>query len=461
MTSGKDYRSFSMWLDGLPGELAPRPSLTGPTEVDVAIVGAGYTGLWTAYYLRQADPSLRVAVLEKEIAGFGASGRNGGWCSSYFAASPGTIAEAFGRDAAIAMQRAMFDTVDEVGRVVAAEGIDARFHKGGALTLATSPTQLERLVEEIDHEREWGFGDEDYAYLNAAQAAERIRVEGCLGAIYSPHCACVDPARLARGLAEVVERSGVTIYERTPALSLSPHEVATPAGVVKAGVVVNALEAYVSVLPGHARDMVPLYSVMIGTEPLPASFWDQVGWSGREVFGDERNLIIYVMRTEDDRIAIGGRGAPYHFGSRIRDEYDLAPKVFAELHGVLRTLFPAIGEARITHTWGGCLGVPRDWFTSVGYEPETGMAWAGGYVGDGVSTTNLAGRTLAELIAGADHGLGGLPWVNHRSKRWEPEPFRWLGVNLALLAMDSADRFEARTGRASKRADLTARLVGR
>jgi glycine/D-amino acid oxidase-like deaminating enzyme len=457
----KDYRSYSLWLDGLAGELAPRPALAGAVAVDVAVVGAGYTGLWTAYYLKKADPSLRIAIVEKEIAGFGASGRNGGWCSSYFAASPGTIAREFGRDAAIAMQRAMFATVDEVGRVVAAEGIDARYHKGGALTLATSAAQLLSLQAEIDHEREWGFGDSDYSYLSADETARRLRVAGCLGAIYSPHCAAVDPARLARGLADTVEGLGVTIYERTPALALTPHEVPTSGGLLRADVVVNALEGYAATLPGHARDTVPLYSVMIATEPLAASFWDEVGWSGREVFGDERHLLIYAMRTKDDRIALGGRGAPYHYGSRIRDDYDLAPKVFGELHNVLKTLFPALGGARVTHTWGGCLGVPRDWFTSVGYDKQTGMAWAGGYVGDGVSTTNLAGRTLAELIAGADHGLAGLPWVGHVSRRWEPEPLRYLGVNLSLAIMGSADRVEARTGKPSKRAGLTARLIGR
>jgi glycine/D-amino acid oxidase-like deaminating enzyme len=457
----RDYRCCSLWFDGLPGDLTPRPPLLDSTEVDVAIVGAGYTGLWTAYYLKKADPSLRVAVVEKEIAGFGASGRNGGWCSAYFAASPGTIAAEFGHDAAIAMQRAMFATVDEVGRVIADEGIDARWHKGGALTLATSAPQLGRLHDEIEAERAWGFGDDDFTYLGAAATAERIAIDGCLGAMFTPHCACVDPARLARGLADSVERLGVTIYERTPALALRPHEVPTPQGTLTAAVVVEALEGYTAAMPGRTRDLIPLYSLMIATEPLPAAFWDEVGWDGHEVFGDERNLIIYCMRTDDGRIALGGRGAPYHFGSQIRDEFDREPRVFAELHRVLAALFPSLRGTRITHTWGGCLGTPRDWFASVGYDRDSGVAWAGGYVGDGVSTTNLAGRTLAELIVGADHGVAGLPWVGRRSPRWEPEPLRWLGINLALRMMGSADKAEARTGRPARRADLTARLIGR
>ena len=270
--------------------------------------------------------------------------------------------------------------------------------------------------------------------------------------MYSPHCASVDPARLARGLAETVEKLGVTIYEQTPALALQAHEVPTPGGTVTAGIVVNALEGYVATLPGHSRDRVPLYSVMIATEPLPQSFWDEVGWTGREVFGDERYLLIYCMRTADDRIALGGRGAPYHFGSKVSDDYDRAPEVFGELHTVLKALFPALGGARITHTWGGCLGVPRDWFTSVGYDRQAGMAWAGGYVGDGVSTTNLAGRTLAELIAGADHGLAGLPWVGHVSPT--------LGTRAVALAgrePDAADDGQRRPLRGAHRAAVEAR----
>lgn len=455
-----DYRARSMWLDDYPGELTPRPSLPGPVDVDVAIVGAGFTGLWTAYYLKKADPSLRVAVLEREIAGFGASGRNGGWCHSIFPGSRELAARAHGRQAVIDQQRAMHRTVREVARVVEAEGIDARLRLGGQLDLATSPVQLLRLREAVEYERSWGFGEDDYALLGAAEMRRRIAVAGCLGAGYTPHGAAVDPARLVRGLAEVVERLGVPIYERTPVVRLQPHIARTPLGDVRAEVVVRATEAFTPQLPGYERSLVPIYSLMIGTEPLPQAFWDEVGWSGHEVFGDFRFVIFYAMHTTDGRIALGGRGAPYHYGSRVSEEYERDATVYGHLRTLLGQLFPALGDIRVTHHWGGAVAAPRDWYSSVGLDRATGMAWAGGYVGDGVSTTNLAGRTLCDLIRGEQTELTRLPWVDHRSPRWEPEPLRWLAVNAALKAMGSADDVETRTGRPSRRAAWVKRLTG-
>lgn len=455
-----DYRARSMWLDDYPGELTPRPSLPGPVDVDVAIVGAGFTGLWTAYYLKKADPSLRVAVLEREIAGFGASGRNGGWCHSIFPGSRELAARAHGRQAVIDQQRAMHRTVREVARVVEAEGIDARLRLGGQLDLATSPVQLLRLREAVEYERSWGFGEDDYALLGAAEMRRRIAVAGCLGAGYTPHGAAVDPARLVRGLAEVVERLGVPIYERTPVVRLQPRVARTPLGDVRAEVVVRATEAFTPQLPGYERSLVPIYSLMIGTEPLPQAFWDEVGWSGHEVFGDFRFVIFYAMHTTDGRIALGGRGAPYHYGSRVSEEYERDATVYGHLRTLLGQLFPALGDVRVTHHWGGAVAAPRDWYSSVGLDRATGMAWAGGYVGDGVSTTNLAGRTLCDLIRGEQTELTRLPWVDHRSPRWEPEPLRWLAVNAALKAMGSADDVETRTGRPSRRAVWVKRLTG-
>jgi glycine/D-amino acid oxidase-like deaminating enzyme len=459
----KSYRSRSFWLDAVAeagDALRPRPSLAGDIDVDVVIVGAGYTGLWTAYYLQQRDPSVRVAVLEKEIAGFGASGRNGGWCSALFPASMGKVARESSPDAARAMQRAMRASIDEVGEVTRREGIDCDFAKGGTITLARTTVQLERAEAEVAADRELGLGDDDLELLDAEGAARHLRVKGVLGGLYTPHCAAIQPAKLARGLARVVEETGTTIYERTPALAIEPHRVRSTSGTVTAGIVVRATEGYTATIPGFRRTIAPVYSLMLATAPLPDTFWDDVGLSQRETFADLRHLIIYGQRTADNRLAFGGRGAPYHFGSRVTTSFDHEPTVFADLRDVLIDLFPALAGVEVTHTWGGPLGVPRDWFASVGLDRSTGLAWAGGYVGDGVATTNLAGRTLADLITEVDSALTSLPWVNHRSRRWEPEPLRWLGANATLRAMSWADAAEVRTGRASRLPHLLGRFLG-
>ncbi len=459
MITDERYRRRSMWLDQLDRALEPRPALPGSLDVDVAIVGGGFTGLWTAYYLAKADSSLRIAVLEREIAGFGASGRNGGWVSPFFPTSLETLAATRGRESAVAMQRAMFATVDEIGRVTAAEGIDARFHKGGVLDLATGPEQLARVRAEVDYYRGWGVGADEMWWMEAGEVADRVVVDGCLGASYLTHCACLDPARVVRGLAEAVERLGVSIYEQTPVLRISGGRLSTAVGDVRAGVVVRATEGFTPELPGARRDVIPTYSLMIATEPLPEEFWREAGWGGRETFTDGRHLYIYAMRTEDGRIALGGRGAPYHFNSKVSESYEHVPRVHETLTATLRTLFPAARDARITHRWGGNLGIPRDWHPSVGYDRSRGYAWAGGYVGDGVAASNLAGRTLADLICRRESELVTLPWVGHVSRKWEPEPLRWIGVRASLAVFASADRKERRTGKPAKRAELMHRVL--
>jgi glycine/D-amino acid oxidase-like deaminating enzyme len=445
------YRSRSLWLDGLADDpLVPRPALPGPVDADVAVVGAGYTGLWTAYYLRRADPGLRVVVLEREVAGFGASGRNGGWCSAFMAMKRKEVARRAGRGAVIALQREMFDTVDEVGRVAEREGIDCRYVKGGALEVVTSPVQLARLEDGIRHARQWGMGPDDLWLLGRDEAERRVRVAGLLNAALTPHCAAVDPARLARGLAGVVERLGVPIYESTPVTRIRPGRADTTRGPVTAEVVVRATEGYTATLPGSRRAVLPLYSLMVATEPLPDHAWEEIGWSGGETMAAGGHQFTYAQRTRDGRIALGGRGAPYHYGSRIRPGHDRDDRVHARLKATLGQLLPPAAGARITHRWGGPLAIPRDWTASVGLDRATGLAWAGGYVGDGVAAANLAGRTLADLIGGHDSDLTRLPWVQHRSRPWEPEPLRWLGVNTARRLAASADASEERGGRPAR-----------
>jgi glycine/D-amino acid oxidase-like deaminating enzyme len=460
MSIGADYRKLSFWLDTVPGTLAPGEPLAGDADVDVAIAGAGYTGLWTAYYLSRAEPGLRVAVCEREVAGFGASGRNGGWCSALFPASLGKLARMAGRDAAIAMYRAMQQTVDEVAAAAAAESIDCHWAKGGTVQLARSPAQLDRARAEVAEARDFGFGSADLRLLTAAEAGEIAAATRVLGGTYTPHCAAIHPARLVRGLADAVRRRGVAVYEHTPVTQILPGRLVTPSGTVRARYVIRATEGYTPQLPGEQRTVVPVYSLMIATAPLPDSAWDQIGLTARPTFSDLRHLIIYGQRTDDGRLAFGGRGAPYHLGSTIRPSFDRAPAVFAALRRTLAELFPVLADVAVTHAWGGPIGVPRDWCASVGLDRSTGIGWAGGYVGDGVATTNLAGRTLADLVLGKDSGITRLPWVGHRSPRWEAEPLRWLGVNAGLQVMSWADRQEARTGRPSRAAEFVGRYLG-
>ncbi len=455
--------SASWWADSLPEPVAPldrRAPLAGDLDVDVCIVGAGYTGLWTAYYLATHDPTLRVAVLEGETAGFGASGRNGGWCSALFPSSLARLARLADRSGALALQRSLYDTVDEVGRVAAAEGIDCHYHKGGTVTVARTPVQLGRARDEVRSAREWGLTEDDLRLLDAPEAAGRLGATGVVGATFTPHCAAIHPARLVRGLADAVERHGVRILENTPATRIEPGRAHTPHAVVRAAHVIRATEGFTAALGGHRRVLAPVYSLMLATEPLPGAVWEQIGLGDRETFTDGRHLVIYGQRTADGRIAFGGRGAPYHCRSRVHPSYDREPEVFAALRATLVELFPALRDTAVTHTWGGPLGVPRDWVASVGLDRDTGLGWAGGYVGDGVGASNLAGRTLADLVLGRHTDRERLPWVGHRSPRWEPEPLRWLGINAGLRLMTGADAEEARTGLPSRRAALFGRFLG-
>jgi glycine/D-amino acid oxidase-like deaminating enzyme len=439
-----------------------RPALAGDLDVDIAIVGAGYTGLWTAYYLLLADPALRVAVLEAEHAGFGASGRNGGWLSGTATGDRERYARERGRDAAIRLERAAIETLSEVERVCAAEEIEADLVRGGTLHVAQTPAQLERLRDEVRHEREWGgLGEDDLRLLEPDELAARMRVEGALGASFTPHCARVHPAKLVRGLAEAVERQGATIYERTRALQLGNRQVATPHGRVRADWVVCATEGYTARIPGLRRALVPLGSSMIVTEPLAQDAWRAIGWDGCETLLDGAHVYSYSQRTADGRIAIGGRGVPYRFGSRVDRNAECPARTAAQLRRALTALFPVTADAAIEHRWAGVLGLARDWCATVTADRATGNAWAGGYVGNGVSTANLAARTLVDLMLGRESELVSLPWVGHRARAFEPEPLRFLGARSLYLAFRAADRAEARGGAASRLARVAVRIAGR
>ncbi len=424
---------------GVPGA---RPALPGDIDADVAIVGAGYTGLWTAYYLKTLQPDLRIAVLERRFAGFGASGRNGGWLTNSVTGGR----EQYGREAGARQQAAMNATVDEVIRVADAEGIDADIRKGGELNVARNAAQLRRLHDFFDAER--ACAHTDVELWDAAETASRVRVEGAVGGIWHPHCARIHPAKLAQGLAAAVERLGVAIYEGTTVLAIERGRAVTDRGTVRADAVIRATEGFTPDLAGEHRTWLPMNSSLIVTAPLPASFWESVGWQDAATLGDLAHVYMYAQRTADDRIAFGGRGVPYRYGSRVDSDGVTQERTIRGLTALLRRFFPDAAAVPVEHAWSGVLGVPRNWAATVGFDRASGLGWAGGYVGTGVATTNLAGRTLADLVLGRDSDLVTLPWVGHRAKRWEPEPLRWLAVQAIYGAYHAADAHEAR-GRAT------------
>jgi len=444
LSNSLDDVSGPLWWAGLPA-CATRAPLTTDESVDVAIVGAGFTGLWSAYYLLESDPSLKVLVLEAQHVGFGASGRNGGWVSALYPVGAAALAHNHGEPATRDQFAALRDSVGEVGRVAAAEGIDCGFRQGGTLVVATNRAQATRARAEVVDSDYWNTGT---TWLGASAAADRLAVKGLRGATFNPHCARIQPFRLALGLARALESKGAQIHERTRVADLRDHSLRTEEGtVVRARHIIRATEAWTGQLPGHRRTVAPIYSLQVASAPLPQTVWDQIGLADAETFSEHRHVVVYGQRSMDDRIVFGGRGAPYHFGSRIEGRFEVDAKIFRSLRRSLTELVPATEGVELTHAWGGVLGIARDWHPGVGYDRSTGVGYAGGYVGDGVALCNLAGRTLADLVTNRDTALTRLPWVQHHSRPWEPEPLRWLGLNAGVQLARMADHEERLTGR--------------
>ncbi|MFG1810212.1 NAD(P)/FAD-dependent oxidoreductase [Streptomyces sp. NPDC049040] len=434
---------ISFWYAGT-GIPLPREPLPGDAEADVVIVGGGYTGLWTAYYLKQAVPFLRITVLEARFCGYGASGRNGGRLHNRVAGRE-RYARLHGQDAAVRLQQAMDGAVEEVLRVAEAEEIDAEVRQGGVLDVACSPAQLVRL--RAHHAREAAFGAKDGQLLGAAESARRIRAAGAVGASWTPHGARVHPVKLLQGLAAAVERLGVTVHESTAVTEIRPKHAVTPYGTVRAPYVLRCTEGFTASVKGQRRSWLPVISSMIVTEPLPPESWATIGWEGGETLGDLAHAPIYAQRTADGRIALGGRGVPYRFGSRTDDAGRTPERTVAGLREALVRLFPGTAGVAVAHAWSGVLGVPRDGCASVHLDRTTGLGWAGGYGASGLAASNLAARTLRDLVqldSGQGHGteLTALPWVGHRARRWEPEPLRWAAVHGLHAAYRGADRRE-------------------
>ena len=356
--------AVSHWFAQLP---APRPALPGDRDVDVCIVGAGYTGLWTAYYLKRADPGLRIAIAEARFAGFGASGRNGGWLSGLPPGHRGLLASRHGRDAVVRWQSMLDAAVDEVIEIAAIEKIDADIVKGGTLEVARNPAQARRLRESVEDNRRWGV--QGLEILTADETAKRVQVDSVQLGAFNPQCARIQPAKLVRGLADTVERLGVDIYEQTPVTAISPGRAVTPVGVLKSPVILRATEGFTARMRGLRRRWLPMNSAMIATEPLPEQVWADIGWDRCETLGDTAHGFFYAQRTADGRIALGGRAVPYRYGSRIDRDGAVGHATVERLNAALHTVLPQTRGVGIAHGWCGVLAVPRDWTATVRFDP--------------------------------------------------------------------------------------------
>ncbi|CAB4596306.1 MAG: FAD-dependent oxidoreductase [Actinobacteria bacterium] len=427
---------MNLWDATLNSKPVERASLRATEEVDVAIIGAGFTGLWSAFHLLSNKPDLKIAIIEKERVGFGASGRNGGWVSALYPSEMG----------ADLVTPHLVQSIAEIGVFASKYAPDANFQKGGSLTIARNRGQLKRLKNNIG----------SATFLNQSETLSKFQLNGALGSLFTPDCATIHPGRFVRALADHVEQLGARIYEKSPALRNTDHKVSTPSGALIATTVISATEAFAK----GSRERIPLYSLMVATEPIAEKLWDQIGLSNGESFAEASHLVTYGQRTGDNRLAVGGRGAPYLFGSLMRSAAENNSRIHDQIIAMVRTWFPPLANTHFTHRWGGAVSVTRDWQPFANFNQVTGEAKAGGYVGDGVTLSYLAAKTLADLILEKDSELTKLPFVNHTPPLWEPEPLRWLGVNSVVKLTDFADREEAATNQPSLLAKALSRVTG-
>ena len=452
------------WPSSLWRDTNRRFHFQSPTvdpDCDVLVIGAGYTGLWTAHHLLELDPSLNIVIVDAVQPGWGASGRNGGWCSGLLPMDLHTLAADCGEDAARNLQHEMFRTVDQVGTFVRTGGIECGWQKGGTLTAAAGGAQETRLRREIDRSRKF-VDEQDLRWMDGDELRSCLRVAGASGAMYTPHCAAVNPYRLVDGLVESLVRRGVRVYGATRAARFGKGfvELEGESGLVFATAkeVVVCTEAYSARAARTRRSVAPLYSYVVATDPLPASVCEEIGWANRETFAEGRNMVTYAQITADGRIVFGGRGAPYKFGSDVHSRHDTNDRVHRSIIDTMHSLFPAVRDVRISHRWGGPVAVPRDWRVGVHFNKRTGCTHAGGYSGDGVALSHLTGRIVAHRITGVPSDLLDLPVNEHRSRNWEPEPLRWAGINSGLVLTKLQDAVESRTGRESRLLSAVGRL---
>ena len=429
MDSRSHYPEKGLW-HATYGAYQPSAPPSGRVDADVAIVGGGFTGIATAYWLLEADPSLKVVVLESEVVGYGASGRNGSFAMTVVGLGLDVLAKLKGREFAVAAHHYMERAVDTVGELVEKEKLDCDYTLPGFLRMATTPAYVKRIREEVELAQELGL--DGIEWLDRDAARERVRSDLYLGAWWEPRMALVNPLKLVREMKVRAERRGATVFEHSPVTSIergARFELRTPNGSVSAERMLLATNAYSHLLEPTRRKQVPAWTYVVATEPLTDEQFAAIGWDGREGVEDARNLIHYYRVTPDRRILMGGGPVGLSYGTDM--ERDGNVRAWRHLEEHVAELFPALKGVKVEHRWGGPFSVTLDLTPAVGHLGDERAVYSVGCIGHGVSMTHLNGRVIADLLLGRQTELTETPFVNRRVLPWPPEPMRF-GVSAAL-----------------------------
>ena len=412
---------------------------------DVAIIGGGFSGLWSAYHLKKLNPNLTIAIFEAHHCGFGASGRNGGWASSDYPVYRSTLEKRYGKEITDTLFQSLTSAIEELGEISQSIAPRANFVKSGTLMFARNRAQELRLKASEDELHHWKSPEE----MN-----ELVRISESRGGLFNSECATVDPMGLVDGLVRFLINQGVAIFENVFATRVE-NGVLANSTFVSAPIVIQATEVFSE--PG--RDFIPLYSLMVATEPLSEEIWRAIGVDSRFTFAEGSHLINYAQRTADNRIAIGGRGATYPYGSQLQTSKERTTHVHKHLRELIRQWFPILRGVRFTHSWGGAVAITRDWEPYVQFNSATGFGRLGGYAGDGVTMSYLAAKIMANLIKNTSSPITQLHFVNRKMRKWEPEPLRFIAVNSLVKLSGVADKEEALTSRPSMVSRIIAPLI--
>ncbi len=434
----ESFEAKSFWMTTRP--YRPGSPLQGDLEVDVAVVGGGFTGLAAAYFLKRDEPGLRVALLEGEVIGFGASGRNGGFNMTLFGLTLSITALRFGKARAREAHHYMERAVDTLRDLVRDLKLDCDYEHPGFLRVATSENYRKRILHEIELAHRLGLSGIEW--IDAERLAQEVRSPQYLGAWWEPRCGLLNPAKLAWAWKEVLEPMGVRVLERTPVRSLerqgSQLRLETPGGTVRAGKVVLATNAWSHFFPELRRKQIPAWTHIVLTEPLSEAQRREIGWARRQGIEDARDLVHYYRLTADGRLLMGGRDVTPPSGDDM--ERDLNPATFAGLERDVAEIFPPLQGVRYTHRWGGPVSVPVDMAPALGYAGDRNVIYSLGCVGHGVSLTHLNGRTVADLVLERKTDLTDVFFVNRRTIPWPPRPLQGLLVKGILGFMHWEDR---------------------